>query len=126
MALFKTLLALPGKEFIFQWDGVNDHMAHAAHAYGVKTAALFDTSGGAGILPADWPEPTKQFWCGYAGGLGPDNVAEQVEKINQTCNGLFWIDMERRVRTDDDSALDMAKVRKVLELCAPLIFEPPF
>lgn len=107
------------KEFIFQWDGVNNHLTYAAHAYGYKVSALFDTSGGAGILPKEWPAPAKQFWCGYAGGLGPQNVVQQIGRIRAVCDKPFWIDMERRVRTQDDSALDLQAVTSVLEACAP-------
>jgi len=103
------------REFIFQWDGINNHLTFAAHAYGFKVAALFDTSGGAGVLPDVWPGPAKEFWCGYAGGLGPDNVVAQIEKVEQVCQQPYWIDMERRVRVDDDSQLDMSKVRSVLQ-----------
>lgn len=55
------------------------------------------------------------FWCGYAGGIGPENVVEQIGNIESVCNQAYWIDMERRVRADDDSYLNMAKVRRVLE-----------
>lgn len=119
--LVKSLLERKDKQFIFQWDGVNNHLAYAALSHGLNTSALFDTSGGAGILPGDWPAPLAQFHCGYAGGLGPDNVERQIQKIKAVCSKSFWIDMERRVRTDDDSALDLVAVRKVLELSAPLI-----
>jgi hypothetical protein len=105
------------KQFIFQWDGVNSHLTYAADAYGFDVAALFDLSGGAGTLPEYWPQPTSAFWCGYAGGLGPDNVIEQLCKIDSICPKPFWIDMERRVRTEDDSALDLDAVRRVLVAC---------
>jgi hypothetical protein len=109
------------REFIFQWDGVNNHLTFAAHAYGLKCAALFDTSGGAGVLPTDWPMPAREFWCGYAGGLSADNVSEQIKKIESVCDRDYWIDMERRVRTEDDSALDMSKVRQVFQLSQPVV-----
>jgi hypothetical protein len=110
------------REFIFQYDGVNDHLSHAVKAYGFKVSALFDTSGGAGVLPSRWPFATTKFWCGYAGGLGPHNVVDQVAEIEKVCdNRPYWIDMERRVRTDDDSALDMNAVRAVLEATKGLI-----
>ncbi len=105
------------REFIFQWDGINNHLTFAAHAYGLKVSALFDTSGGAGVLPGDWPHPAKEFWCGYAGGLAPENVMAQIGKVEQVCEGPYWIDMERRVRVEDASRLDMTKVRSVLEQC---------
>lgn len=112
--LLTSLFAAKDKQFIFQWDGINNLLAHATHAYGLNVSALFDTSGGAGVLPESWPQPAAEFWCGYAGGLGPDNVEEQLGKIAAVCKKPFWIDMERRVRTQDDSSLDMTKVRSVL------------
>ncbi len=109
-------------EAIFQWDGINNHLTHAARGCGINASALFDKSGGAGILPASWPLPERDFWCGYAGGLGPDNVVDQVLRIDAISSHLgYWIDMERKVRTVDDSALDMAAVRSVLASCAKLI-----
>lgn len=102
------------KEFIFQWDGVNDHLTYASFAAGLKVAALFDTSGGAGQLPLSWPKPIAAFPCGYAGGLGPDNVAEQLRSIARVCQQPFWIDMERNVRSFDDQDLDLTAVRRVL------------
>lgn len=120
LGLFSSLKQ-KDREFIFQWDGVNDHLTFAARAFGINASALFDTSGGAGILPSSWPSPAKDFWCGYAGGIGPDNVIDQVGKITAVCDKPYWIDMERRVRTDDDSALDMGKVRSVLVSVAGLL-----
>jgi len=118
VGLLKSLGDARDKQFIFQWDGVNNHLTFAALAYGYNVAALFDTSGGAGILPKEWPTPAKEFPCGYAGGLGPLNVVEQVRAIKAVCSKPFWIDMERRVRSDDDSRLDMDAVRKVLKSVA--------
>lgn len=116
VGMAKCLEALWAREIIFQWDGVNDHLAHAMASYGINTAALFDTSGGAGILPGSWPEPDRRLPCGYAGGLGPDNVVEQIRKIEDICGDrTVWIDMERRVRSEDDSRLDMNKVERVLK-----------
>ena len=110
-----------GKEYIFQWDGVNSHLANIALESKNKISILFDLSGGDGILPDKWPLPQEDFDCGYAGGLGPHNVVEQVNKIEALCNKPYWIDMERRVRTENDAMLDMAAVRKVLEATKPLI-----
>jgi hypothetical protein len=124
--LWKSMDRCPGKELIFQWDGVNDHLTFAALAHGGNVSALFDLSGGAGRLPSSWPEPISGVSCGYAGGLGPENVVEQLRKIDNVCKEKsgrmvavnsrpFWIDMERRVRTFDDSHLDMDLVEKVLK-----------
>jgi hypothetical protein len=120
----KSISIHDAPQFIFQWDGVNNLFVYAAKAYGLNVAALFDTSGGAGQLPDAWPEPAKEFPCGYAGGLGPDNVEAQLRIIEQRCADRdFWIDMESRVRTEDDSRLDLDKVRAVLEICQPYVIE---
>jgi phosphoribosylanthranilate isomerase len=113
--MMDTLEQRSEAQFIFQWDGVNDHLIYAAKACALNVAALFDTSGGAGVLPEKWIAPADEFPCGYAGGLGPDNVLAQIAKIEAVCAKPYWIDMERRVRTQDDSALDMDAVRSVLE-----------
>jgi hypothetical protein len=121
VGMIDSLRRHPSKEFIFQWEGINNHLAYAALAYGCKVAALFDLSGGAGTLPSHWPPPVEDFWCGYAGGLGPDNVIQQVHEIDSVCKQPYWIDMERRVRTPDDSTLDMRAVRQVLEAVAAIL-----
>jgi hypothetical protein len=84
--------------------------------YGI--CPLFDASGGKGIEEKAWI-PLLEVWepvlCGYAGGLGPDNLQEQLESLHRVINGReVWIDMETKVRTGDQ--LDLAKVGRVLEI----------
>jgi phosphoribosylanthranilate isomerase len=106
-------------DFIYQCDGVNDRWIRELE-FG---SPLFDTSGGAGVLPNRWPGAWPGRYCGYAGGLGPDNVVEQLTRIRIAANEgeRFWIDMERRVRSDDDEQFDLDKVRTVLEAVKPLV-----
>jgi phosphoribosylanthranilate isomerase len=81
-------------------------------------ALLFDGSAGRGVLPdGGWPAPIAGHSCGYAGGLTPDNVRSNIEKIAKTGATETWIDMESGVRTDDK--FDLSKVRRVLEQSAP-------
>ena len=109
----------PGKTFIFQWDGVNDHLAYAAKDF-VNTEVLFDSSHGAGVLSKLWPKSKSAFECGYAGGLSPENVLEENEKIAKAADGIaYWIDMEGKVRSDNGKILDLDKVRTVLKLMKP-------
>lgn len=75
---------------------------------------LFDTSGGLGIKPQDWPVAVNTTFCGYAGGLGPDNVAEVVEIIGNYRAHRYWIDMESGVRDENDH-FDLGRCRAVCE-----------
>ncbi len=114
---------IPGndKHFIFQMEGVNDHLYHMALTFGsalscveVKAYPLFDCSLGNGITPDVWPCPDHSVYNGYAGGLGPDNIKEQLKKIEDVVGGgTVWIDMTTKVRTNDK--LDIDKVRRVLD-----------
>jgi hypothetical protein len=69
------------KQFIFQLDGVNDPLVDIAKTGGINAVPLFDLSGGEGRLPPFWP--VSEGYCGYAGGLSPDNVVEQLGKIEK-------------------------------------------
>ncbi len=115
------MAAKGNKQFIVQLDAVNDHFFDAAVVRKLNVAGLFDRSHGAGVLPESWPALRHaEIYHGFAGGLSPDNVVAQIAKITDTVTGSlpFWIDMEGRVRTDE--VFDLSKVRRVLELCAPL------
>ena len=74
-------------------------------------AVLFDKSGGRGQSPEQWSAPLPGVTCGYAGGLGPENLAFELDRIHVAANGSpFWIDMEGKLRTGSDKFdLDHAK-----------------
>lgn len=82
---------------------------------------LFDASKGTGQRPDTWPAPHRfNLFCGYAGGLGPDVLATELQKIKAAVarSGRdlpYWIDMETGVRTEN--AFDLAKAEQVLSLC---------
>ena len=83
-----------------------------------KAAPLFDCSGGRGITSDNWLEfPAEMPLCGYAGGLGPDNIEEQLKKLEEVVgDNTIWIDMESKIRTDDE--FDLEKCEKVLSIVA--------
>jgi hypothetical protein len=72
--------------------------------------SLFDRSGGHGVVPETWPRYPGRL-VGYAGGIGPENVAAVIRAID--ADGPYWLDMESGVRTDD--RFDIAKCRRVCE-----------
>lgn len=123
---FKEMEGYWTPEVIFQLDGANNGLpVHCASMK--KTAGLFDLSHGAGVLPEVWPkndvsddEDFKQdtglarFPIGYAGGLGPENLREQLPKIHAAARGDYWIDMETKLF--EGLQFDMAKCREVLKI----------
>jgi hypothetical protein len=105
------------KEYIFQCDNVNTDLLMEAHNAGVNCSALFDLSHGTGSLPSEWPMPLEGIKCGYAGGLGPDNLEEQIKLINENTKGRkIWIDMETKVRSNSDQLFDLDKVKECLRI----------
>lgn len=83
---------------------------------------LFDRSGGKGIAPTglDWTEAPQGAFCGYAGGIGPDNLEEMVQRASGLAGGQpYWIDMESRVREKDVLKID--RVARVLDLAKQFV-----
>jgi hypothetical protein len=104
----------PDVRFITQNNGANanvwlDLMDLPNHAI------LFDASGGKGLSADQWVAPLDGVNCGYAGGLGPINVAEELKKIQSVVgDASFWIDMEGKLRNADDW-FDLTAAKSVLE-----------
>lgn len=85
-----------------------------------KISILFDVSGGTGMLPQGWAEADESIFCGYAGGLKPENLEEELKKIDAVAgNANIWIDMESGVREND--LFSMKKAEKILEIAAPWV-----
>lgn len=116
--LIQVLTEHSDKEFIFQYDNVNKQIVDAVSPSCKNISALFDLSHGAGILPKEWVKPLEGIKCGYAGGLSPENVQQQIKLIEQKVgDGEIWIDMETQIRSNNDQQFDLVKVEKVLEIC---------
>jgi len=90
---------------------------------GPEVVALFDASGGRGVESDKFPAPYSKTYCGYAGGLCPENVEDAILKLKamEPAGKHFYIDMESGVRTDD--ILDLNKVEEVLETASKLLQE---
>jgi phosphoribosylanthranilate isomerase len=98
-----------GKQVIFQFDGANTEALVEMYKRGWNVAALYDFSHGGGILPNEWRRPFEGY-CGYAGGLSPENVLNNLELIAASHGaGPAWIDAESRLfsgRMFDGSKVD--------------------
>ena len=107
------------EEVILQQKSVEDCPLWIGSPASDHVTVLFDASGGQGIDTPIEVMPVIHK-VGYAGGISPENVAEKLTYLLQNPDvGDFWIDMESGVRTDD--WFDVDKVRKVLEICQPII-----
>lgn len=106
---------------IFQLDGKNDKIAHDvdARSAAMCVTGLIDGSHGAGVLPTHWPAHEPKFvigTIGYAGGLGPDNLAVQLPLINEAAGASeWWMDCETKLR-GPDAVYALAKCREVLRI----------
>lgn len=84
---------------------------------------LFDGSGGRGVLAKEWRSPlvnASNILVGYAGGLNPDNLAEEIGKIRLVAgDNPIWLDMETGVRTKINSTLheEVFSIIKVRTCC---------
>ncbi len=114
---FKIFSSEDRKEFILQYDEVNQKILIDALCTTANVSTLFDMSHGAGVVPKEWPEPFKTLKCGYAGGISPDNIVEQIKLIeSHVGNTPVWIDMETHVRSQNDLQFDLDKVETCLKL----------
>jgi hypothetical protein len=110
----KALQEFKNVQFIFQLDDVNNSILNVAQEAGINAVPLFDTSGGAGVLPSVWP--ISIGYAGYAGGLSPDNLMEQMPLIiNASQNKSIWIDAETHLRSDNDKIFDKNKIISFIE-----------
>ena len=126
-------ITVNGQQVIFQYDKVNTDIllsctgrhVHDEYEDGdFNIASLFDLSHGGGVLPETWEHPLlkTKIPCGFAGGLSPENVAQQIEKIlGVTGEAPFWIDAETHLRTDDLRQFDLTKVISFLEAAKPYV-----
>jgi hypothetical protein len=75
---------------------------------------LFDVSFGTGAAAREWPPlSSSQPFCGFSGGLGPDNVQARLASAPVAPGVRYWIDMESGVRTE--GRFDPAKCAAVCE-----------
>jgi hypothetical protein len=102
-----------GTPIITQHNEANKELLN--HRFAPNHQILFDSSGGRGIEVAKWPAPIPEKMCGYAGGIGPDNIGDVSFALDPIAAPPFWIDMETKIRTDNK--LDLELCDHVLKIC---------
>ena len=100
--LRSTMEAVPGIEFIFQLNTETQPVFDIISVSPpVNMSVLYDASCGLGIEITTLPDPTGAVPCGYAGGIGPNNIAKilgMVSALDQPNDKKVWIDMESSLR----------------------------
>lgn len=116
-AVFDKALHL-GPDVILQYHAdsaplIEEAVANCPAELRSRLHVLMDASRGTGVEPVSWGAPSSlaQVFCGYAGGLGPDNVVRVATQLN-ALNLPYWLDMESGIRTDNQ--FDLTKARAVL------------
>jgi len=124
--LCKVVTAFPALEFILQTTKkVEEELLPMLMEPAVKPrnlGVLYDPSCGTGVEPSGWPVALASVHCGYAGGLGPERIEQQLHSISNNCvlgySGTVWIDMEsslRRKLDDGRDIFDLERVRQVID-----------
>lgn len=120
-ALCALLGRFPGLKIITQHNESNESVWKACCGE-PNYHVLFDASGGQGIECSAWPAPFHGFHCGFAGGLGPDNLAKELPRIREAARGNpYWIDMEGKLRSADD-VFDLARAETCLREAVQINF----
>ncbi len=111
-----------GPELILQYQSVTApvverFLQNLDAANRARVHVLLDESRGTGQTPSHWsvPSTVEAAYCGFAGGLGPDNISVVLQTL-QTLGRRYWVDMESRIRTNNE--FDFSKVLKVLQAAA--------
>ncbi len=87
----------PTQDFIIQYNADTRGMVDMLDKTGAKFQLLFDDSRGLGIPAGTWCEPVYpgRHLQGYAGGLTPETVAENLDKIAKVAGKHpTWTDVE--------------------------------
>lgn len=91
------------KEFIIQYKPITINAVEQLHETGARFSLLFDESGGNSKSPDAWQQPVYpgKHMQGYAGGLNPENVKDNLGKIEKVAGkDPIWIDVEGGVTVD--------------------------
>ncbi|MGE0289508.1 MAG: hypothetical protein AB7I42_25965 [Bradyrhizobium sp.] len=111
----KKEMVAGGFDIILQYDGTNLSLFHECEKRGLLVEGLYDLSGGRGIAPGYWPNAVRATG-GYAGGLGPHNLAEQLPVIARAAGAFpYWIDMETHLY-DEAKNFSLERCRAVIDI----------
>lgn len=103
------------REFIMQYNGGARTLSRIENlqCHGVWVPVLYDASGGNGILPDVYSKPFKFHKTGYSGGLSPENITGQLDKIAAVAGyAHIWIDAEGGLKIPGTKTFDIDRARE--------------
>ena len=114
----KLIEKTPMANFIIQANEINQIVVNdLIESKYQNVSFLFDASGGKGLMANEYKKPFDGFLCGYAGGLNPDNLKEELLKMVAAAGeSTVWIDTESGVRSNEGKQFDLDKVVAFLEI----------
>ena len=92
------------KDFIIQYNPRTEYAVKKLQKSGARFDLLFDESGGRGIDAENFRAPifSKAHPQGYSGGLSPENISDNLDKIKQVAGKhTIWVDAEGKLKTDN-------------------------
>lgn len=90
------------QQIIIQANRSNKEVLPLFDRLGNKIHVLYDSSGGNGKVIDTFEGPILGKYCGYAGGITPDNALALYQRITCVNDHSFWMDLETGVRTKND------------------------
>ena len=120
-AIAKLLNNFHDNEFIFQYGASEYHRMQRLDKNAANFSLLYDTSGGAGKLTKNWRAPLfKEHPQGYAGGLSPENVVQNLDKISKVAGSRtdIWIDAEGKLKTPGTKTFDINRAKQYINAAA--------
>jgi phosphoribosylanthranilate isomerase len=122
---YHSLQLIYDKDIIIQMNSLQANVAftNAKTEFNIPHVFPFhDSSGGRGYCwQQEAPQYIKGCMNGFAGGLGPDNLREKIQQLDEVLDEhhVIWLDMESNIRTDDK--FDLEKVETCLEIAEEFI-----
>ena len=107
------------KQIILRVRDRNLEVADALVAQGISCSTLFDESEAQEPAQKKWPKGLKRFaGCGYAGGLGPDNIYKQLTPILNAAQSAerWWVEIDAslRAKEHDQEVFSLASCKRTI------------
>lgn len=117
-AIARLIRSHPEQEFILPYNEMVKDRVDLLYKTGAKFSLLYDASYGYGKSPERWNAPVYNTHpMGYAGGLSPENVSENLDKISENLpsNYYTWIDAEGRLMKPGTRQFDIERARQYVQ-----------